>query len=278
MKRIIKIVVPVVLVCVLVFSGWKWYSSNKAAEESAAAYAALESRMVRVVDSQGRNEESSVENAAKGQWEETTEEERLYPLLDIDMDALYEINRDFCGWLYFPALDISYPVVQSTDNDYYLRRSFEGESLTAGTLFMDWAAVNDWSDRNTFIFGHNMNNGSMFGRFREMVDDPSICASDPYFYIYTPTEVYTYEIFSYYIVKADSDRYMTFTTDMTYDYYVQWALDNSLYQPEEELDFSERGNIVSLSTCSGVHGSGKRMLVHGVRIRTEAYDPEEWEK
>lgn len=35
-----------------------------------------------------------------------------YPELQIDFAELIRTNPDFRGWLYFPALDISYPVVQ----------------------------------------------------------------------------------------------------------------------------------------------------------------------
>ncbi len=192
-----------------------------------------------------------------------------YPPLELNLSALKAMNNDFRGWLYYPVLGVNYPVVQAADNEYYLRRSFEGEYLRAGCLYMDCEASPDFSDRNSFIFGHNMRDGSMFGRFKELVDDSSICDENPYFYIYTEDKVYTYEIFAYYEVKEDSERYMTFTKDATYDYYVDWALKNSLYQ--KEMDFSERNNIMTLSTCYGNSGSGKRFLLHGLLIRTEDF-------
>ena len=97
---------------------------------------------------------------------EETEEVQVknYPDLQIDFANLKKTNPDFRGWLYFPALDISYPVVQGEDNNYYLKHSFEGESVNAGCIFMDCEASADWSDRNTFVFGHNMRDESMFCR------------------------------------------------------------------------------------------------------------------
>lgn len=192
-----------------------------------------------------------------------------YPPLELDLASLKAMNDDFRGWLYYPALGVNYPVVQAEDNEYYLRRSFEGDYLRAGCLFMDCEASEDFTDRNAFIFGHNMRDGSMFGRFKELTEDTTICDQNPYFYIYTEDTVYTYEIFAYYQVKEDSERYMTFTSDSSYDYYVKWAKDNSLY--EKDMDLSERNNIMTLSTCYGTSGSDKRLLVHGALIRTEAY-------
>lgn len=192
-----------------------------------------------------------------------------YPPLSIDMDKLKEINGDFRGWFYFPAVEVSYPMVQGEDNDYYLKHSFEDDKSNSGSIFMDCGASSDWSDRNTFVFGHNMRDGSMFGTFRKLVDDPSLLDANPHFYIYTEAEVYTYEIFSYYMTKSDSNRYMVFTSDENYDRYTQWAVENSNYN--FDVDLSERANIVSLSTCYGSAGTSRRVLIHGVLTAVEAY-------
>lgn len=192
-----------------------------------------------------------------------------YPPLSIDMDMLKEMNGDFRGWIYFPAVEVSYPVVQGEDNDYYLKHSFEDEKSNSGCIFMDCGASPDWSDRNTFVFGHNMRNGSMFGTFKKLVDDPSLLDANPRFYIYTEDEVYTYEIFSYYMTKSDSNRYMVFSSDENYDQYTSWAVENS--NQAFDVDLSERPNIVSLSTCYGSAGTSRRVLIHGVLTAAEPY-------
>lgn len=192
-----------------------------------------------------------------------------YPPLNIDMETLKEMNGDFRGWIYFPAVEVSYPVVQGEDNNYYLKHSFEEEKSNSGSIFMDCGASPDWSDRNTFVFGHNMRDGSMFGTFKELVDDPSLLDANPRFYIYTENTVYTYEIFSYYMTKSDSNRYMVFSSDENYDRYTAWAVENSTYP--FNVDLSERSNIVSLSTCYGSAGTSRRVLIHGVLTLTEPY-------
>lgn len=192
-----------------------------------------------------------------------------YPPLAIDMEMLKTMNGDFRGWFYFPAVEVSYPVVQGEDNNYYLKHSFEDEKSNSGSIFMDCGASPDWSDRNTFVFGHNMRDGSMFGTFKKLVDDPSLLDANPRFYIYTEDTVYTYEIFSYYMTKSDSNRYMVFSSDENYDKYTGWAVENSLYA--FETDLSKRPNIVSLSTCYGSAGTSRRVLIHGVLTLTEQY-------
>mgnify|MGYP002465836722 CR=1 FL=1 len=96
---------------------------------------------------------------------ETQEEiaEKNYPELQIDFAELIRTNPDFRGWLYFPALDISYPVVQGKDNAYYLHHLFSGESNINGSIFVDCHNQPDFTDQNTIVYGHNMKNGSMFG-------------------------------------------------------------------------------------------------------------------
>ena len=134
---------------------------------------------------------------------------------------------------------------------------------------MDCEASADWSDRNTFVFGHNMRDESMFGSFKNLLKGTVSCGENPYFYIYTEDKVYIYEIFAYYETRSTSDRFATFTSDASYDDYVQWATEHSLYA--SDVDLSARGNIVSLSTCYGSAGTKRRALLHGVLTETAAY-------
>ena len=109
----------------------------------------------------------------------------------------------------------------------------------------------------------------MFGTFKKLINDTTLCEENPYFYIYTEDWVYTYQIFAYYKTKSSSDRYMVFTDDDTYDAYTRWALQNTLFN--SHADLSERPNIVSLSTCYGSAGTSRRIMIHGVMTAKEPY-------
>lgn len=194
-----------------------------------------------------------------------------YPAMSIDYESLQAINEDYRAWLELPALEVSYPVVCAEDNDHYLHYTFEGNRNGAGCLFIDYENASDFSDPNTFIYGHNMRNGSMFGCLKKFRQDASLCEQNPYFYLYTQDRVYKYEIFAYYTAEYDSDRYMLITSDEEYDYYVETALDFSEYVLPHEFDFSERPNIVTLSTCSGTVGGTTRLVVHGVLVGEYLY-------
>lgn len=254
-----------VLLSVVIFSGYKLImsviSDHRAEEEHQRLLEAV------VLEETYQNVSAVIEINEDGEEVEVLPPQ--YPPLVIDMDRLKEINGDFRGWFYFPAVEVSYPIVQGEDNDYYLKHSFEDEKSNSGSVFMDCGASPDWSDRNTFVFGHNMRDGSMFGSFRKLVDDPSLLDENPHFYIYTDEVVYTYEIFAYYMTKSDSNRYMVFTSDENYDRYTQWAVENS--NSYFDVDLSERANIVSLSTCYGSAGTSRRVLIHGVLTAAEPY-------
>ena len=191
------------------------------------------------------------------------------PFEDIDFAALTQVNKDFVGILYIPSLDLRYPVVHSKDNQEYLHKTYDGITNSAGAIFLDYLASADMEDKNTFIFGHNMRNQSMFGSLKRFVNEEELAASDPYVYFYTSDCVRKYEIFSYYFSYVGSDAYQNFVGDEGYDEYVRKALENSLFV-NDLVDLSMRPNILTLSTCSGTEHV-RRLLVHSALIGKAFY-------
>ncbi len=188
-----------------------------------------------------------------------------YPDLDIDYDALLAINEEFVGWLYFPALSISYPIAQTYDDVYYVKHSFEKTTSSAGCIFLDYVASSDFSDYNSFIFGHNMKNGTMFGNLKWITYNGSAIRSNPYFYVYTQEGVHIYQLYAVYQTTSGSDRYDLTWTEEEYAAYVSWALENSSIDYGWEPDADMR--TLTLSTCFGLtSGTSKRLLAHGAEI------------
>lgn len=186
-----------------------------------------------------------------------------------DFEKLLEMNSDVVGWIRFDEpSEINYPVVQGRDNEEYLKRTFEANTNKLGTLFVDVNNPGDFSGRNTFIYGHNMKNGSMFAQLLKYKDD-SFYKEHPYFYIYTPDgKVRTYEIFSAGVVKDTSDSYiMDYADDAAFQTYIDYIKQQSAYPTSTEVTTASK--IVSLSTCTNVRDD-ERFLVHGVMIKEEA--------
>ena len=182
----------------------------------------------------------------------------------VDFDVLMQENPDTIGWIRFdePAV-INYPVVKSADNEDYLTKTFTENDNKLGAIFVDYRNSSDFSDRNTFIYGHNMRVGEqMFSQLKNYRDE-EYGKKYPYFYIYTPSgEVRTYTIFSAGVVDARSDNYkIEYASNEEFQEYLDLCLESSLYDFGVEVDTDSQ--IVSLSTCTSVT-ENERFLVHGV--------------
>lgn len=188
----------------------------------------------------------------------------------IDFDALLAENQDTVAWLRFeePAI-INYPVVKSADNVEYLTKTFSANDNKLGAIFMDMRNNTSFTDRNTFIYGHNLKvGGEMFSQLTEYASE-DFCREHPYFYIYTPDgTVRTYQVFSAAVVKDTAKNYeMTYATEEIFVNYLQMCKDTSNYQVDVALGAASK--IVSLSTCTNVNDD-ERFLLQGVLISEEA--------
>ena len=193
---------------------------------------------------------------------ETQEEiaEKNYPELQIDFAELIRTNPDFRGWLYFPALDISYPVVQGKDNAYYLHHLFSGESNINGSIFVDCHNQPDFTDQNTIVYGHNMKNGSMFGTL-DKYQDKELFEQHPEFYLYLPDKILKYRIFSCYAGRTGSEGYRYhFPEEEDFQTFLDTVSSYRDYDTGTELSATDR--IVTLSTCVNSRRN-YRYLVHG---------------
>lgn len=187
-----------------------------------------------------------------------------YPNLVIDHAALKASNPDYKGWLYVPCLEISYPVVRGEDNEYYLHHTYEGTENVTGCIFIDSGCAKDMKDYNTFIYGHNMKNGTMFGSLRKLLSDPKPITEDPYIYFYTEEGVYAYRAYSFHKVPPKSDYFEYAVTQQKYWDYVDMALSDRAQDMETPVD--KHRNSLTLSTCNGSGESKQRFLVHAINV------------
>ncbi|MDY5845898.1 MAG: class B sortase [Bariatricus sp.] len=181
----------------------------------------------------------------------------------VDFDALKEINPDVVAWIRFdePAI-INYPVVQGQDNEEYLHKTFKGYDNTVGSIFVNVDNNPDFSDRNTIIYGHHMNNGTMFNEL-EKYEDKEFWEKYPCFYIYTPDGAQLkYHIYSVGIVKDVADNYMyQFADDDIYQKFLNTTKESALYDTGIIPDLTSK--IVTLSTCTKANND-ERLVVHGL--------------
>ncbi len=189
---------------------------------------------------------------------------RYYP----NFASLQTANSDVIGWIQFEGIaEINYPILQHpSDNDFYLKKMWNKEENTAGSIFADVNNSSDFQDANTFIYGHNMKNLSMFGRLKEYKEQ-AFFAGKEFFWIYTPTANYKYQIYSVHESKVDSGMFKTFEEPSDeFTQYVTQSKEASRYNIDVEVTGEDK--IVTLSTCTP-RGDNWRLLVQAKLVGTE---------
>ncbi|MCP1103533.1 SrtB family sortase [Aequitasia blattaphilus] len=184
----------------------------------------------------------------------------------VDFDELSKMNPDTIGWIRFhpePA-NISYPIVQTDNNDTYLHKTFSASDNSVGAIFLNAYNNSNLEDHNSIIYGHYMNDKSMFHNLWEY-ESEDFWKANPNFYIYTPDgRVHTYAIFSVAKVKDMDDLYnVVFNNDDEVMAQIEHVKGVSLYDTKVEVGTDQP--MITLSTCTSVSDSEERFVVVGVR-------------
>ena len=264
-----RIIIIVVAALALVFCGYMLISTTIEYKQAEEEYAGLE-QYAKVGASDPTP--AKAEAASDDEEDEEEEEEKTltrnynrsdFPDIVVDHDSLKGINGSYVCWLYAPGAEINHPVVQGTDNEFYLHHTFEMNKNSAGCVFMDYEVDPMLTSWNTFFYGHNMKNGTMFGHLKNYINNsPAVYDKDRYIYVFRPEGIYRYEIFSYYLDPTDSKMYYTCQTFKEYRAYLREAVRKSVYECEARPDPDT--NIVTLVTCSGSGSNKQRFFVHGM--------------
>ena len=182
----------------------------------------------------------------------------------VDFDALRETGPDIIGWLTLPDTAINYPVTQTDDNEYYLHHLYDGTYNKTGCLFADYENQEDFSDRNTIIYGHNMRDGSMFATLNEY-DEQSYYDGHPQMYLVTPDGGYVVEIFTAFVAKpsesgSDTSPWrLSFKDDGAYTTWLSEMAGRSVIETDVTVTSSDK--VLTLSTCTP--GGASRFIVMG---------------
>ncbi len=192
-------------------------------------------------------------------------EEEKEKTINEDVYSLLEINKDTVGWLKVNNTNVDYPVVQASDNDYYLDKNFKKKKDPSGWIFMDYRADAVNLSQNTIIFGHNMYySGVMFGTLYKTKysnwykkEENQIIEFD------TIYEKLKWKIFSIYVVPNTNDYLIaSFSSQERFQEFLDLIIDRSIYNFNTPVSSSDK--ILTLSTCSN---NGKnRLVIHAVLL------------
>jgi len=184
----------------------------------------------------------------------------LYPDINVDVKALREKYPDSIAWLYLPGTELHYPVMQTDSNSDYLYRLPNGKQNSAGSLFLEAADPSDFSSFVSIIYGHNMNNGSMFGRLMDYRYG-NFFEEHPYLFLFTEEAVYRVELFAGVHTNVDSYIYSRSSDPQEMDRFIAESKRRSTFTSSVTVTVEDR--ILALSTCSGAVNSPDRFVVMG---------------
>ena len=174
---------------------------------------------------------------------------------DIDYDYLVNINSDTVGYIIVEGTSINYPVVKTINNEYYLKHSFDKSYNSAGWIFMDYRN-NNINDKNIIIYGHNMKDGSMFGKLKLLKKN-----KESYITYYDNNIKYRYKVFSIYEIEEEDYYLKTVFNGNEYNNFINTLKNRSLY--DYGYTPNNEDNIITLSTCTS---GSKRLVVHAYRL------------
>ena len=161
MKKLIMFIAALILLTVAGIATWRIYVPVHEDNVSVNAYEDL--RQFARIPTPEPTIQPDVSSSPGTTSTPTLEPESTTPPTpQVDFDSLRSVNPEIVAWLTIDGTNIDYPVAQHSDNNYYLHHLFTGEWNSSGCLFMDCNNQTDISDRHTIIYGHHMDNGTMF--------------------------------------------------------------------------------------------------------------------
>lgn len=183
---------------------------------------------------------------------------------DVDFEVLKEKNPDTVAWIKVNGTSIEYPVLKTTNNDFYMTHSFDKSYNSAGWVFMDYKNKFNGTDNNIVIYAHNRRNGSLFGTLKNILTEN--WQSNPENFIIpfiTETEKSEYQVFSVYKIEKE-DYYITtnFGTNVEFQKFIDKVKSRSVKDFGVEVTADD--HILTLSTCAD--NNKYRVVLHAKKI------------
>ena len=217
----------------------------------------------------GKTKEQKGDKNGKNQKKTTKKAEDIRESFGISWEKLRKINEQIVGWIEVPGADISYPLVQGEDDEYYLEHSFEKKKDAFGCIFLGSENRKNFADSHSFIYGHNMVGNMMFANLNRY-EKPEFLKQCPEFIITTPRKKSYYTIFSVEQARGGSISF-EYGHELGSDQYktqLEMLKQNSMYDTGVQPDSKKK--MVTLITCNSRLDRDIRMAVHGICRKRES--------
>ena len=269
-KKIINIIIilialaSLVTMCISIYNIYKWKVDN---DKTKKQLNELEEK-IEVIEKQDDENTEIIEQKEEIPKSNPYWDYIYMPLIDVDFSELKELNSDTVGWIKVEGTIINYPFVQSNDNNYYLRRSYDRTYNTGGWIFLDYLNNINNLSRNTVIYGHDRKDDSMFGSLSNIYTKKwQQDKNNHIIKISTPNENTMWQIFSIYHLPATNDYIKTsFKNDNDIQNFIDMISNRTMFNFDTKATVDDK--ILTLSTCYGSAGK-ERTVVHAKLIKRE---------
>lgn len=188
--------------------------------------------------------------------------------MTVDWDALLAQNPDTVGWIWVPGTSIDYPIVQGETDEEYLRKDFAGNTgglVHKGTIFLSSDNAPSMADQNNVIYGHNMNDDTMFAHVLQMTEQQAFDAART-FYVFTPECNYRCMTYAADVVDSTQTSLLQFNfADRSgQDVYMSSAVEGSTVAAPDDVDLSAATKLFTLITCGDDYAATRAVLFGAV--------------
>ncbi len=186
------------------------------------------------------------------------------PFIDVDFNSLRGKNSETVAWLKVNGTYVNYPVVRHSDNGYYLNHDFGGRYNPNGWIYSDYRSNYDSYGYNSIIYGHNLNNRTLFGSLVWVLNSNWYTNSNNYIIkLSTPSNNTNWRVFSVYSTQNDAYYLKTmFNSSEEFGGFVNELKNRSIFDFGTVVSGDDR--ILTLSTCDDT--GTKRVVVHAKMI------------
>lgn len=205
------------------------------------------------------------ESRTNGQQAEAAETETKKPLEILpEYTSMHDRYPQLAGWIYIEDTMIDLPVVQTTDNAYYLDKNIDGTEDVNGTLFMD--CRNDFTKpgTNLIIYGHNMKSGAMFGGLKQYLDEAYLSSHDRIQFD-TIYEKQNYRIVAVCLSDVGGEgayryyNYIEAERDEDFAAFLENVRNCAVYDRTQDVTKSD--SLLTLSTCNNYVEDGRLFIL-----------------
>ena len=215
-------------------------------------------------------EEGTTALTPEMQWQELREEfpKVIFPPgLQLKYARLFATNQDFVGYLSADGIDMALPIVQTNNDEKYMKKNFYGQTTKYGCPFVTHLNNITELDMNTVIFGHHMNDGTVFGILDKYKSIEGFKAA-PVISFNTLYKDYQWKIIAAFITNAyekEDNGYVfqyyftSLSTQERFSAFLNELSQRSLY--DTGVDVLPSDKILTLSTCSHEFNEARFVVV-----------------